>query len=406
MSYTIETIESGGVTSPQGFRAGGVAAGIKKSGALDIGVLVSESRCAAAGVFTTNRLKGASLLTTHRSIQDGYAQAVYVNSGNANACTGDQGLKDAQAIARHIAEKLGLAENDALPNSTGVIGAFLPMDKVLAGIDALLPNLNREGGADFARAMMTTDTVAKFSARKVTMNGKTFTLGASAKGSGMIHPNMATMLSFISCDAKLSPQAASTYLREACDQTFNRLTIDGDTSCDDTVLLLANGASGVEIDPEGETGEAFANALNDLCSDMVLRLAHDGEGVTKVAYIKVEGAASKQDATQVAKTIAISPLVKTALHGCDPNWGRIINAAGYSGVDLDLDRADLWLDDIQLFANGQPAKFSEDAAHQIMLGDEYTFRLALNAGDASDWYITTDFSKEYVDINADYRHRT
>ncbi|MBZ0258177.1 bifunctional glutamate N-acetyltransferase/amino-acid acetyltransferase ArgJ [bacterium] len=406
MTYAIETIESGGVTSPQGFRAGGIAAGIKSNGALDIGVLVSETRCSAAGVFTTNRLKGASLLTTRESIQDGYGQAVYVNSGNANACTGEQGLKDARAIAQHIAKSLNLAEADALPNSTGVIGVFLPMEKVLAGIDGLLPKLSGEGSADFAHAMMTTDTVAKYSARKVTIDGKTFTLGASAKGSGMIHPNMATMLSFITCDAQLAPQAASTYLRDACDQTFNRLTIDGDTSCDDTVLLLANGASGVEIDPSDESGKAFAEALYGICRDMVLRLAHDGEGVTKVAYIKVEGAATKQDAAQIAKTIAISPLVKTALHGCDPNWGRIINAAGYSGVEVDLNIADLWLDGIHLFSKGQPAKFSEDAAHQVMLGDEYTFRLALNAGGAADWYITTDFSKDYVDINADYRHRT
>lgn len=406
MSYTIETIDSGGVTSPQGFRAGGVAAGLKKSGALDVGVLVSETRCAAAGVFTTNRLKGASLLTTHESLQDGGAQAVYVNSGNANACTGDQGKRDAQAIAQYLAEKLGLAQHDVLPNSTGVIGVFLPVEKILAGLDQLLPNLSDQGSAAFARAMMTTDTVAKHSARRVDIDGQTFTLGACAKGSGMIHPNMATMLSFISCDAGLSSKDTEAYLRSACDLTFNRLTIDGDTSCDDTVLLLANGKSGVKIDPNGESGAAFAEALNGLCRDMVLRLAHDGEGVTKVAYIKVEGAAKKQDATQIAKTIAISPLVKTALHGCDPNWGRIINAAGYSGVDIDLDRADLWLDDIQLFSQGAPAKFSEDAAHQIMQGDEYTFRLALNAGDEADWYITTDFSKDYVDINADYRHRT
>ncbi len=406
MAYTVETIEPGGVAAPQGFRAGGVAASIKTNGALDVGVVISDTRCSAAGVFTTNRLKGASLLTTRQSIQDGFAQAVYVNSGNANACTGEQGKRDAQTIARHIAKALKLPEADVLPNSTGVIGVNLPVENILAGLDELLPRLSEDGSADFATAMMTTDTVAKYSARRVTVDGQTFTIGAAAKGSGMIHPNMATMLSFITTDAELPSQDASNYLQAACDLTFNRLTIDGDTSCDDTVLLLANGTSGVTIDPDGESGQAFEEALNGLCRDMVLRLAHDGEGVTTVAYIKVEGAACKDDAAQIAKTIAISPLVKTALHGCDPNWGRIINAAGYSGVDIDLDKADLWLNDVHLFSNGQPAQFSEEEAHQIMLGDEYTFRLALNAGDAADWYITTDFSKDYVDINADYRHRT
>lgn len=406
MSYAIHIIDNGGVASPQGFRAAGIAAGIKASGNPDLGMVASSSRCAAAGVFTTNRLKGASLLTTHESIADGYAQAIVVNSGNANACTGQQGLNDARAIAERAGRALGLDPRDVLPNSTGVIGVALPMDKLNAGIDALAPMLSADEGPAFARAMMTTDTVPKFSARKVEIDGRSFVIGGAAKGAGMIHPNMATMLSFITTDAAMTPDQAKAFLKPVCDATYNRFTIDGDTSCDDTVLLLANGASGVEIDPNGASGAAFAEALHDLCRDLVFRMARDGEGVTKTVLIRVEGARTRGDATKIARSIAISPLVKTALHGCDPNWGRLINAAGYSGGEFDPERVDLYIGDVQIAQGGRWHPERDRDAHQVMLKPEYEIRLALNQGDAADWYLTTDFSKDYVDINADYRNRT
>jgi glutamate N-acetyltransferase/amino-acid N-acetyltransferase len=408
MTYSIETVEHGSVTSPHGFKAAGVSCGIKKSGNPDLGLLVSQVRCNTAGVFTTNSLKGASLQVSREHLSDGHAQALLVNSGNANACTGERGLLDAREMARCLGRMLDIPSQDVLPNSTGVIGEFLPLPKIRAGMEAALSQLREDGGEELARAIMTTDTVPKFTARKVSADGRSFTIGGIAKGAGMIHPNMATMFAFITTDARMSSESVRMFLVEAVEESFNRLTIDGDTSCCDTVLLMANGlASGEEIGMDGsEPAAAFKEALGDLCLDLTYRLARDGEGVHKVVTFRVQGCASKADAALLAKTIAISPLVKTAIHGEDPNWGRIINAAGYSPVSIDPSLVDLWIGEIQVMKAGQRSDYEEEQAHQIMKRPEYEIVVDFHQGDEKDFYITTDFSKEYVDINADYRHRT
>ncbi|MBN2330065.1 MAG: bifunctional glutamate N-acetyltransferase/amino-acid acetyltransferase ArgJ [Candidatus Omnitrophica bacterium] len=408
MSYTIQRIENGGATSAKGFKAAGASAGIKTGGKLDIGILASQVRCPTAGVFTTNQLKGASLLITKEHLSDGYGQVVFVNSGCANACTGERGFLDAREIARHLARKLNIAATDVLPSSTGVIGVYLPLPNIREAIDRALPHLREDGGLEMAQAIMTTDTVPKSTARKVTVDGHQFILGGCAKGAGMIQPMMATMLSYITTDARISPQNLSIFLKNAVDRSFNRLTIDGDTSCCDTVLLMANGlSSSVEIAPDGgPAGEAFQEALNDLCRDLAMRLARDGEGVTKAVTIQVRGTRTRDDAIRIARAIANSPLVKTAIHGCDPNWGRILTAAGYSGVAFDVNRVDLWIGRIQMMHHGEPARFDEAEVHDLMKNTDYEIVVDLHQGEEGDFYITTDLSKEYIDINADYRHRT
>lgn len=405
--YTIETITDGTVTTPLGFTASGVACGIKKGSKLDLGLLYSEKRCAVAGVFTTNVLKGASLLVTHEYIQDGNAQAVVANSGNANACTGERGLQDARDMAAHAAQLLNISPEDVLPSSTGVIGVFLPMQWVKEGIDLAVQRLDGLGGIDMAQAIRTTDTVSKFTARKVTTDEGEFTIGGIAKGSGMIHPNMATMLVYITTDAKADSTTLRTMLTNAVNQSFNRFTIDGDTSCDDTVLLLANGISSApDIASSPLLTQAFQEALNDLCLDLTYQLARDGEGVTKTVTIHVTNAPKKETATAIARAIAVSPLVKTAFYGEDPNWGRIINAAGYSGAQFDPAKVSLSIGDVMVMKDGMRADYEEEAAHQLMQNIEFEITLNLNQGNESDFYITTDFSNSYVDINADYRNRT
>ncbi len=408
MAFSFSAVENGGVTTPKGFKAAGVAAGIKSKGALDLGFLISQVRCPVAGVFTTNQLKGASLLVTREHLADGYGQVVIVNSGNANACTGERGLLDAREIARYLGRKLGIPAQDVLPSSTGVIGVFLPLPIIRDAIDKAIPLFDENSGADMSRAIMTTDTVPKTAAYKVVVDNRLFSIGGTAKGAGMIMPNMATMLSYITTDVRISPENLQIFLNNAVAKSYNRLTIDGDTSCDDTVLLMANGLSdSTEIAPGcGEVAEAFQEALNKLCLDLTLQLARDGEGVTKVAYIRVRGTRREEDALTAARSIANSPLVKTAIHGCDPNWGRILTAAGYSGVEFDPGIVDLWIGNVQVMQSGRPANFEEEDAYNVMRGTEYDIVIDLHQGDYDDFYITTDFSKEYIDINADYRHRT
>ncbi len=409
MNHTIEAIADGSVTTPRGYKAAGMAAGIKKSGALDLGLLVSQVRCPAAAVFTTNVLKGASLLISQEHLSDGHAQAVIVNSGNANACTGERGLLDAREITRVLSRKLNIPAQDVLPSSTGVIGEYLPLPKLREAIEPLTAQLqDGNGGQLMARAIMTTDTKPKYTARKVTVAGSTFSLGGIAKGAGMIHPNMATMLVFLTTDARLSTKSLQAFLKQAVDQSFNRFTVDGDTSCDDTVLLMANGlASGMEIVPsEGLLSTAFKEALNSLCLDLTYQLARDGEGVSKVVKIVVKGAKSNEDSLKVARCIAVSPLVKTAIHAGDPNWGRIINAAGYSGAFFDPMSTDLWIGDVKIMERGERSSFEESDAVNVMQQNEYEITLDLHQGRGEDFYITTDLSHAYIDINADYRNRT
>ncbi|MDX9753011.1 MAG: bifunctional glutamate N-acetyltransferase/amino-acid acetyltransferase ArgJ [bacterium] len=408
MAYKIEKVLDGSVTTPRGFKAAGIACGIKKSGKLDLGLLVSQVRCTAAGVFTTNVVKGSSLLVTRDNLSDGHAQALLVNSGNANACNGERGLLDARELARITGRLLDIPNQDILPNSTGVIGEYLPLPRLRDGIESLVPLLSEEGGPILAQAMMTTDTVPKYTARRITAENQSFTIGGIAKGAGMIHPNMATMFGFLTTDARISSESLRIFLMEAVEQSFNRFTIDGDTSCCDTVLFLANGlSSGTDIVPDSSSiAHAFREALLDLCLELTYRLAHDGEGVTKVVKFIVNGFPSKEAAAVIARSIAISPLVKTAIHGEDPNWGRILNAAGYSGVNFDPTLVDLWIGDIQILHHGEKTDYKDEDAHRVMQRTEYDIVLNFNAGKEKDFYITTDFSKDYVDINADYRHRT
>ncbi len=408
MTYRIEPMKEGSVTSPRGFQAGGVHAGIKPDKKLDLGLLVSQVRCPVAGIFTTNRLKGASLQVTQEHLQDGHGQAVLVNSGNANACTGERGLLDAREMARSLSRWLKIPGQDVFPNSTGVIGEYLPLGQLRRGIEEAYRGLSEEGGEAFARAIMTTDTVAKFSARKVITEGLSFTIGGVAKGSGMIHPNMATMMVYLTTDARLSKESLQILLKETADRSFNRFTVDGDTSCCDTVFMMANGlASGIEISlDESEASQAFREALQDLCMELTLRLAHDGEGVSHVAKIRIKGAPSQEEALRMARSIAVSPLVKTAINGQDPNWGRIINAAGYSGVAFEPAKVNLWIGDVRVMTQGERASFVEEEAAAVMRREEYEIVLDLQEGNAEDFYITTDFSHGYIDINADYRHRT
>ncbi len=408
MRIKIESIGNGSVTSPAGFKAAGVTAGIKASGKPDLGLLVSQVRCSAAGVFTTNVIKGASLLVSREHLEDGNAQAIIVNSGNANACTGERGLLDAREMARCVARQLNMPHQDVLPNSTGVIGEYLPLPPIRTGIESLIPKLSEEGGIEFANAIMTTDTVPKYSARKLFVEGHTFTLGGVAKGAGMIHPNMATLFAFLTTDARICSCGLRSFLIEAVEKSFNRLSVDGDTSCCDTVLLLANGlASGTEIKPDdGILAEGFLQAIQDLCFDLAYQLARDGEGVSKVVVVRVRGANTSEEAAQVARSVATSSLVKTAFHGQDPNWGRFITAAGYSNIYFNPTKIDMWLDEVQVMQQGERAGYEEKNAAAVMKQSEYEITLDLHQGDKEDFYITTDLSNAYIDINADYRNRT
>lgn len=408
MNHKIEIIPDGSVTSPKGFQSAGVAAGIKSTGKLDLGLLVSETRCSAAAVFTRNVIKGASLLVSREHLRDGYAQCVVANSGNANACTGERGMLDAREMARIVAQCLKISEGDVLPASTGIIGEYLPLPAIRKGIEQAAEALSPDGGIRFAQAIMTTDTVPKHAARRVSRGETSFSLGGVAKGAGMIHPNMATMLVFLTTDLKVETAILKPLLLEAVDHTFNRFTIDGDTSCDDTVVLLANGrANAPEInDTAGPAYSALRDALFDLCSELTYRLAGDGEGVTKVVTIQVQGARTREEAARVARSIAISPLVKTAFHGEDPNWGRIVTAAGNSGVEFDPAAIDLKIGNHLVVDQGERGVYREEDVHGVMKNNQFEIVLTLNQGKEQDFYITTDFSKVYVDINADYRHRS
>jgi glutamate N-acetyltransferase/amino-acid N-acetyltransferase len=392
-----------------GFQAGGVAANIKKNGALDLALIVSDTECAAAGVFTTNRVKAAPVLVNLEKLAKtgGKVRAIVVNSGCANACTGRQGIDNANATARHAAAAIGCHEDEVLVMSTGVIGVQLPLDKVTHGIDLAMQAANAENWDAAARAIMTTDTRPKQAAS----SGDGYTIAGIAKGAGMIAPNMATMLSFIHTDARLSPGDVRTALRHAAEMTFNRIVVDGDMSTNDTVLLLANGCSGTAVETSDELAR-FTERLTEVCRTLAHAIVRDGEGVTKFVGITVEGVASDADARTIANTIATSPLVKTAFYGNDANWGRIVAAAGRAGVDFDGDSVDLSVapgvdenagDPLVLVKSGTPTDYSEDAASAIVRGAEFSYTLTVGTGDGRATVWTCDFSHEYVSINAEYR---
>ena len=392
-------VEGGTVTSPRGFVAGATYAGLKVKGGLDVGILYSEAPCVAAGLFTTNRIKAAPVTCSQKHLADGRARAIVVNSGCANACTGDQGMRDAEAMAEMAARKLGIAPGDVVVASTGVIGERLPTERVAAGVEKV--SLSREGGHELARAIMTTDTTPKEIAVKV--DGGGFVIGGVAKGSGMIHPNLGTLLCFLTTDAAIEDGFLETALRDAVDVSFNMVTIDGDTSPNDTVVILANGVAGNETIRQGTAaGEAFGEALTEVCTSLARRVAADGEGATKLIEVTVEGALSVGDARTAARTIAGSPLLKAAVHGCDPNWGRVIAALGRSGAEIDGTVIDLFLDSICLVARGVPGTFDRDGAKAVMGRSEVPIRVCLNLADCTATAWGCDLTAEYVAINSEY----
>ncbi len=407
-------LESPSVTSVPGFLAAGVAAGIKESGERDLALVVSEVPCAAAAVFTQNRF-AAPPVSYDRTIlefnPDGI-QAVVINSGCANACTGVAGMANARRMAELTEHVLGLEAHHCLVMSTGVIGVQLPMDKVQRGIQEAVAALSPSGGEAAAYAIMTTDTRPKTAGVSVEIGGQTVTIAGMCKGAGMIHPNMATMLALVCTNAAITPTALDTALRQAADVSFNAVTVDGDTSTNDTLAVLANGLAGnALIDAPSAPGfTKFTEALTAVCIDLAQQIARDGEGATKFVTITVRGAASDADARRAAKAIANSPLVKTALYGGDANWGRVLCAVGYSGAEVDPTRAGLFfaslsagLDWLQVVDRGEPLDYAEEDAAARFAQPEIDIRVELGLGDGEATVWTCDLSHDYVTINGHYR---
>jgi glutamate N-acetyltransferase/amino-acid N-acetyltransferase len=391
------------LTEPLGFRAAGVAAGIK-FGRLDLALLAADAPCAAAGVFTANLAKAAPVLVSREHLQSGSARAVVVNAGCANAGTGEGGLADAREMAAIAARAVGCAASEVLVASTGVIGVRLPMDKVRAGIREAGERLSREGGADAARAIMTTDTRPKQASASFAVSGVRCRVGGMAKGAGMIAPNLATMLAFFTTDAAVAKEPLRRALASAVGTTLNRITVDGDTSTNDCALVLASGASGApEIAGAGADYDALAAALGEVAATLARMLVRDGEGVTRVAEVRVEGARSVDEADRVARTVAESPLVKTALHGGDPNWGRVLAAVGRAGVPLDISRVSLWIGDVHVAEGGAARDYEEARAAAAMREDPVRLRILLGEGSAGSFMLTSDLSRGYVEINSHYR---
>jgi glutamate N-acetyltransferase/amino-acid N-acetyltransferase len=374
--------------TPKGFKIAATAAGIKKSG-LDLGFLYSETPATTAVVFTKNAFPAAPILVTreHLKASGNTTRALLVNAGNANAVTGEAGLSAARQCAEEVAKRAGCKPSEVFLSSTGVIGRPLPVDKICAAVPTLLSTMNAESADTFSRAIMTTDTVPKVASSEV---GGVRMLGF-AKGSGMIHPNMATMLSYILTDAKLDFPALDKAMRYAVDRSYHCITVDGDTSTNDTVAVLANGGSGVTPSPE-----AFTAQLTELCQTLAKAIARDGEGATKFVEIVVEGAPSDNEAREIGRTIARSPLVKTAIYGNDPNWGRLICAIGNSGVSMPVERVELFIDELPLI-NGDLARISEK-----LKAKEVRIRVLLNSGPGKATVWTCDLTEEYIRINADY----
>lgn len=395
------------ITSVRGIRASGVACGLKKNNLPDLALVVSDVPTAAAGVFTRNVVKGHSLQLTRSHLQkSGYCRAVIINSGNANACIGEAGLQDAEKMARMVAQQIGCAPKEVLTGSTGVIGQRLNMLSVRDGIGKACAQLTAadEGGYEAARAILTTDLVSKNAAVQIDIAGRTVTVAGMAKGSGMIHPDMATMIALIATDGNIPAPLLDSMLRRANDRSFNRISVDGDTSVCDMVLLLANGQAGNEpIQPDSPQAKMMQEALDEVFISLARQVAADGEGATKLVEIRAEGLASRDDALKIVSAVARSPLVKTALFGEDANWGRIITAAGYSGADFNPENCSIYIGDLQVCAGGRALGFSEEQAKKILQQREIMIRIVLQEGDACEHMWTCDFSYDYIRINGSYR---
>jgi glutamate N-acetyltransferase/amino-acid N-acetyltransferase len=394
----------GGVTAPAGFRSGAVHCGIKKTNAPDIAVIAADGDASAAAIFTTNLAQAAPILVSrqHMAANNGTARAIVVNAGCANACTGNEGLANAARMAQEVATTLACGAKQVLVASTGVIGVGLDMTKVVPGIHAAAAALSRGKGDETARAIMTTDPFPKEHAVTVQTSRGTFTIGGTAKGSGMIEPNMATMLGFLTTDAQVPPALLHRALVQSANETFNAITVDGDTSTNDCLFMLASGASGIVIDDESYP--ALLEGMLTVSRELAIGIVRGGEGATKLVTIHVTDARNDADAQRVAKTIANSPLVKTAIHGADPNWGRIVAAAGRAGVAFDVNRATVHVGGILLFEHGLPHDDNAPIAEQHLQGQEVTIDVDLGTGAggrATVW--TCDLTAEYIRINGAYR---
>ncbi|HKC18024.1 MAG TPA: bifunctional glutamate N-acetyltransferase/amino-acid acetyltransferase ArgJ [Candidatus Dormibacteraeota bacterium] len=401
------------VTFARGFRAGTAACGIKAftAGASaiprdqrdDLCVVHSAYPCDAGGVFTTNKVKSASVVIDQLHLQRNRVQALTINSGNANACTGAQGFRDALLMAKLSADRLDLDPDQVLVSSTGVIGRYLPMEAVKSGIGEACGNLSAEAGDAAARAIMTTDTVPKIARAEVALGGATVRVGGMCKGSGMIHPNMATMLAYVTTDAAVEPGLIGTIVRSIADRSFNQVTVDGDSSTNDSFLILANGAAGNEPLRTGtDEADLLRGAIEQVARELARSIARDGEGATKLITVRVVDAASDADARLAARTVASSSLVKTAVHGGDPNWGRIVCALGYSGAELALDRLHLTIGGLVVFERGAGVDVDLAAVRQAFEQTEIEIVATLGLGDGSAEAWGCDLSEEYVRINADY----
>jgi glutamate N-acetyltransferase/amino-acid N-acetyltransferase len=390
---------------PHGFRLAGMYCGVKRDKSRnDLALIVSDRPATAAGVYTSNLVCAAPVTLDRSRTPSERMRAVVVNSGNANACTGERGLRDAAEMARLAAEACGAQPDEALVLSTGVIGEFLPLDKIGPGIQAVARLLGSDEAALLAaaRGMMTTDTVEKLSSRTLSLGGRTVQITGMCKGAAMIGPNMATMLGVIMTDAPLAPADAQAMLKAAVDQSFNCVSVEGHMSTNDTVLLLANGAAGGDR-LTGKDLQAFAQALDEVCAELARAIPADGEGATHLITLEIAGCATRADAMQIAKTVANSALVKTAIHGADPNWGRIVSAAGYAGVPFQPGGVSLHVNGFQLYQSGAPVKFDAQTVSQSIANQRETLvQLQFSEGSAKLRFWTSDLTAEYVRLNADY----
>jgi glutamate N-acetyltransferase/amino-acid N-acetyltransferase len=400
-------IVEGSLASARGFRGAAIAAGIKKApGELDLALIACDAPAAtAAGVFTTNLVQAAPVVLSRQNLAEshGRCRAVLVNSGNANACTGRKGLQTAKESARAAAKLLSLQPAQVLVASTGVIGVPLEAGLVTNQLPALVESLSIENAPEVARAIMTTDTFPKSCVVRSEVSGKPVYLAGVAKGAGMIHPRLATLLSFLTTDALIGPRTLQNLLRAAVQVSFNRITVDGDTSTNDTVVALASGASAIGVRPGNTSWAWFLEGLTELCQTLAKMIARDGEGAKKLVVVEVQGARKPSDAERIARAIANSPLVKTAIAGSDPNWGRIICAAGYSGALFDPDKVDIRVNDLLLCREGVDAGFDEASARKELDRKEMTLRLDLHQGKSSAHVWTCDLTHDYITINASYR---
>jgi len=396
-------IKNGSITSVNGIKATGIHAGLKRK-RKDLALIFSEQPCNAAGTFTQNKVKAAPLLVSQKLLNKGKKiKAILINSGNANACTGERGYNDALESQKYCAEKLGLAQEEVVISSTGIIGEYMPMHILKTGVDSIVSQLSDAGGLKAAEAIMTTDLVKKSFAVKVELSTGDITIGGIAKGSGMIMPDMATMLAFIATDAEIESTLLKKFLLKCVKNSFNKISVDGDTSTNDMVTLMANGLSKIKIEENTKDTQLFFEALQAITIEMAKAIVGDGEGASKLITIAVAGCRNDDDANKIAKTIANSPLVKTAVYGNDANWGRIISAAGRSGVDFDPAKVEIRFDNMLILGKNLQHSFDEEQAEMILSNDEILISVNLNSGNGISTWWTCDFTEKYIEINASYR---